>query len=217
MTLSSVSFWADFFGIAVVALTVFAAIAGYFSWYFNSRVDALKDEALQRFKIESAEKIASAEAQSASANEKAAASEKEAAIARLEAERIKGVVAWRSVAVEGAGRMEKVLSAKPGSVNLRYTDGDPEALYLAIQLEHILVKSHWKIGVGAVKPANGIVFGINLPEADNPDRQTLGEALLAAKISFGSQPMLPIAIGFGMSNIPDAPILMIGSRAPVLP
>src|ERR1700730_17440080 len=65
---------------------------------------------------------------------RAAELEKEAANAKLETERLKATVAWRSISPEIAASLEKILSETPGSVNLRYTDGDPEALFLAIQI-----------------------------------------------------------------------------------
>lgn len=166
---------------------------------------------------ESREETAKAFKEAAGANERAGKLEMEAAAARLETEKLKSIVAWRSLSSQEASEMGKVLSAKPGSVNLRYMDGDPEALFLAIQISKILERSHWKIAAGAVKPANGIVFGVNLPEADNPDRQTLREALSAAHIPFGSQPIVPGGVAFSLSTIPGGPTLMIGSKAPTFP
>jgi hypothetical protein len=66
--LETASLW---FNIAVVALTVLAAIAGVFSLYFSSRLDALKDSDFARFQLESREKIAAANSAPAEANEPA--------------------------------------------------------------------------------------------------------------------------------------------------
>src|SRR5215831_5748035 len=97
--------------------------------------------------------------------QRAADLEKEAASARLETEKLKAVVAWRIIPTESASQLEKALSDKPGSVNLRYTEGDPESLFLAIQLSNILSKAKWQIAAGSLKPANAILFGISLPDA----------------------------------------------------
>jgi hypothetical protein len=51
---------------------------------------------------------------------RAAELEKEAANARLETERLKQVVAWRSILPDNTSKLESALAAKPGSVNLRY-------------------------------------------------------------------------------------------------
>jgi hypothetical protein len=72
------------------------------------------------------EKIADAGAAASAANERAET-------ARLEQEKLKAQLAWRLIPPSIAPELKRVLSANPGSVNLRYTDGDPEALYLAIQ------------------------------------------------------------------------------------
>jgi hypothetical protein len=151
----------------------------------------------------------------AKANERAARLESEAATAKLETEKLKQVVAWRIIPPEAATELEKVLSGKPGSVNLRYTDGDPEALFLAVQISQILEKAKWQIAVGAVKFANAIVFGIALPDAAGADAQTLRSAFVAAKISFLTGPLPQGGAAFSISTIPGAPTLMIGSRMPV--
>jgi hypothetical protein len=83
------------------------------------------------------------------------------------------------------------LGAKPGSVNLRWTDGDPEALYLAIQVSHILAKSKWQLATGSVKPLNAIVFGITIPDAAGNDVQTLREAFSAGGVAFSTRGLPP--------------------------
>jgi hypothetical protein len=144
---------------------------------------------------------------------RAAELEKEAADARLETERLKQVVAWRSISPEGASKLEKVLAVKPGSVNLRFTDGDPEALFLAIQISRILSKANWKIGMGASKLPNGILFGIAIPDATGDDIQTLREAFSSAKIQFSTD-AIPQGIELLTTTIAGAPMLHVGSRAP---
>lgn len=191
----------------------------------------IKESHWEKERTASNERIAELGKETAEANKKAveagegtamalakgAALEKEAATARLETEKLKAVVTWRSIPLDSTAAMEKVLSAKPGSVNLRYMDGDPEALYLAIQISTILERSHWRIAPGSLKPMNGIIFGINIPKMDRSDGQTLGEALSAARMPFATEPMPSASVGFGVSTIDGAPILMIGSRRPVLP
>ena len=149
--------------------------------------------------------------------ERAAVLEKEAANARLETEKIKKSVAWRVIPPDSVSVFEKVLSAKPGAVNLRYTDGDPEALFLAIQISQILTKAHWKIASGAVKFSNAIVFGIGLPDASGADAQTLLDAFLAAKVQVSPDALPDIIMSVSSSTIEGAPRLVIGSKTPTLP
>lgn len=149
------------------------------------------------------------------ANENTAKLAHEAAAAKLETEKLKQVVAWRVIPPEAIAELEKVLSRKPGSVNLRYTDGDPEALFLAIQISQIFEKAKWQVAPGAEKFANAIQFGIALPDSAGADAQTLRSAFVAAKLSFSTGPLPQRGVSFSVSTIPGAPILMVGSRMPV--
>ncbi len=151
----------------------------------------------------------------AKANERAANLESETAAAKLETEKLKQVLAWRIIPASGGADLEKVLSGKPGKVNLRYTDGDPEALFLAIQISQILGRAKWQVAPGSEKFANAIQFGISLPDSAGEDAQTLRSAFVAAKISFSTGPLPPLGASFSVSTIAGAPTLMIGSRAPV--
>jgi hypothetical protein len=148
---------------------------------------------------------------------RAAELEKEAATARLETEKLKAVVAWRTISQSDTTALEKVLAANPGSVNLRWQDGDPEALFLAIQISQVLGKANWQVGGGSFKPANSILFGVVLPPDSGADADTLRQALTAAHIPFSSVPISQAGASFNVSTIAGAPFLMIGSRMPVLP
>ena len=83
MTFSSLVFWESFSGIAVVVLTVLASIAGLGTWYFSSRVNAVKDVAFDRFKTESATDIASANRIAEEARLDTAKALKEVALAKV--------------------------------------------------------------------------------------------------------------------------------------
>lgn len=133
--------------------------------------------------------------------------------ARLETERIKTTVAWRTIAPASASELEKVLSAKPWVVNLRWTDNDPEALFLAIQFSQILVKAHWAVMPGALKPDNTIVFDIRIPDIAGVDVTSLRDAFTKAKISFSTKPVPP-GNSFSAMEVAGVPLLMIGSRPP---
>lgn len=171
----------------------------------------------------SEQRIADANQEAGRANEnagnailRAAELEKEAAAARLETEKIKEVVAWRVLTKENASELEKVLAAKPGSVNLRYVDGDPEALYLTIQINQILSQAHWKVAPGGLKIPNALIFGIALPDANGVDAETLRAGFSAAKIPYSTNPLpnTGATINFMTSTIAGAPTLIVGSRMP---
>jgi hypothetical protein len=186
---------------ALAAVAVVGATTGVI--VSQKQQSAADQEALEKYKADSGVRTAILE--------------KEAADARSETERIKQVVAWRTITPVDALKLETALAEKPGAVNLRYMDGDPEALFLAIQISQILDKAHWRIAPGVVKPSNAIVFGIDLPDASGVDAQTLRRAFLAAKVPFSPNELPPDGISFSISTIDGAPTLMVGSRAPALP
>jgi hypothetical protein len=111
--------------------------------------------------------------------------------------------------------MGAVLSQNPGGVNLRWIDGDPEAQFLAVQLSQIFGRAKWQVGAGGVKPSNGILFGIVMPPASGVDADAIREALAAGKIRYSAVPVSQTGIHFNVSNVPNAPFLMVGSRLPV--
>ncbi len=116
-------------------------------------------------------------------------------------EKLKAVVAWRTIAPDVATTLENALAAHPGSVNLRYTDGDPEALFLAIQVSQILAKAHWQVAPGAIKPDNAIVFGIALPDGIGQDAQTLRTAFGTENLPFSTSPVPPAGVKlFDLNN-----------------
>lgn len=201
---------ANIFLICALAIGVIATVLVV--WMGN-----VKEEYLRRDLADTNARAEEAKAASSGANARAAELEKEAANARLETERIKEAVAWRVMPPESASELGKVLAAKPGSVNLRYMDGDPEALFLAIQISQILSKAHWKVAPGAVKPDNAIVFGVGLPDGSGVDAQTLRVAFSAAKVPYSTNALPPAGVSFSISTIEGAPTLMIGSKKPALP
>jgi hypothetical protein len=181
-------------------------------------------DAFELYKLRVAAQVAEAKKEGIDAGKtagdalvRAAELEKDAANARLETEKIKKVVAWRIIPPDEVSKLENALVAKPGSVNLRYMDGDPEALFLAIQISQILTKSRWQVAPGAFKPSNALVFGIDLPDSEGADAQTLRDAFSTAKIPFSVNAMPSSGISFSVSTIAGAPILMIGSKQPPLP
>jgi hypothetical protein len=217
--------WENAMVVFLIVAGFFALIAGAATWAVVrlQRIElAESQKAFNEYKLAAEGKVAEAKTEGIKAGEKAgnalvraAELEKEAANAKLETERLKATVAWRSISPEIAASLEKILSATPGSVNLRYTDGDPEALFLAIQISNVLAKSKWQVAPGALKIGNSLTFGFVLPDGESADGKTLRAAFAAAKIPFSVQlPQANTMAGFNMSMIPGASILMVGSRTP---
>jgi hypothetical protein len=195
----------------IAALAIGVIATAVVVWMGNA-----KEQYLSRDLADTNARAEEARATSSEANARAAELEAAAANARLETERIRKAVAWRAIPVEIAAELERALSAKPGSVNLRYMDGDPEALFLAEQYSRILRKANWAVAPGALKPTNTVVFGIRLPDDSGFDARTLRDAFTEAKVAFSTD-SLPQGIGFSVMTIEGAPTLMIGSKEPALP
>lgn len=212
-----------FLGIGAIA-AIFVGISTYAVVRLQKAEAKDTNDAFELYKLGVATQVADAKREGIEAGKsagnalvRAAELEKEAANARLETEKIKKVVAWRVISPEDSLKLEQALSTKPGSVNLRYTDGDPESLFLAIQISQILTKAKWQVAPGALKPSNAIVFGINLPDADGIDAQTLRGAFSTAGIRFSINALPLGGVGFMISTIAGAPTLMVGSKLPTLP
>lgn len=228
MSADDVSWWANWILVGAllvgVAATYAIVVSGNIKEANLKRELKEKDDALEAYKLTVEGKVADARSEGIKAGEtasnallRAAELEKEAANARLETEKIKSVVQWRTFSAAQNTDMESVLSAKPGSINLRWMDGDPEAMFLAIQLSQLLQRAHWNVAPGSVKPANGIIFGLLLPPEAGDDAETLRKALIIAKLPFSAVPAPEEGVSFNTSFIAGAPFLYIGSRMPVVP
>jgi hypothetical protein len=123
--------------------------------------------------------------------------------AKLEQERIKAALAWRTLTPEMTAKLTENLSKSPSNVNIRYTDGDPEALFLAIQFANILQKAKWQTGLGALKIQNTLLFGIWIPGNGAPT-QTLRDSFAAALVPFSAETLPPtgISIESAASTVP---------------
>ncbi len=146
--------------LAFLAVAAIAAAAVGISTYATIRLAKEEAEAakaeLDAYKLTVDAKVADAKREGIKAGEtaanaqlRAAELEKEAANAKLQTEKIKQVVAWRMLSVEDADNLSRTLKSSPGKVNLRYTDGDPESLFFAIQLSKVLTDSNWEVAGGA--------------------------------------------------------------------
>ena len=147
---------------------------------------------------------------------RAAQLEKEAADVRLESEKLKAVVEWRTLSDSQAKALLAQLSIKPGALNLRWTNGDPEAFFLASQIAKILEQAKWNFAPGAALLSNQLIVGVSIPPSENPDADSLRNAFAAAHIEY-SKEVPRFAAMFNVSIIPNAPVLMIGSRPQVFP
>jgi hypothetical protein len=177
----------------------------------NERAARLEKEAAQA----NAE-VAKANATAAAANERAAALEKEAANARLEQERLKAQMAWRTIDPAMAAVLKAALAAKPGKINIKHPNGDTEAEYLAIQFGKIFSEAKWQIGMFSEQMPGIVAWGLFVPDTPSDQEATVAirDSLRSAGFSFSTEPLQQLTgTGFG-SLIPSAATFFIGSKPP---
>ena len=195
------------------------------------KVDAAKD--LEAARAESDAKIAVARAESAvaikkaqadiatavtetaKANERAATLEKEAASARAEQERLKLIVAWRTLSADVGNTMVRRLREGTALVKVAYVAGDPEVLGLAIQFSKVLEAANWKVVPEAMTFSSQLVFEIRVPGPENETVNLLRKALDDAHVPFITEAIPPadMAVVHGGTEQPQA-TLFIGSKRP---
>ncbi len=199
------SAWWNGWVVASLAIAAFAAVAVVVTTQivvFLQKVETREAQAdLEKYKADVAARVAEA-------NEKAAT-------AQLEQERLKAKLAWRNLSLDESSALEKALASRPGTVNLWYTAGDPEAMYLAIQYSHVFSSAHWHV-LPASATLAGIVFGVAAPDASGTYAESLRTALVKAGIAFSIAPLPTWQSTTGATRNPNFPMLMIGSRQPTV-
>jgi hypothetical protein len=166
------------------------------------------------------EQIATLHSSASASEERAADTRKQtatletaAAQARLEQERLKQTVAWRSLQPEIAGRLMEVLATKPQNVIIAYTAYDPESLFYAGHFMEAFKWAGWHSTAEGRAYARWIIFGIHIPGPESEGVILLRKAFDAAGISYGTDdPPTPEMVFGGASHAPGVPILIIGSK-----
>jgi len=169
-------------------------------------INAVREEASTQNKI--------LEKATADATAHAADANKAAADANDRAAKIMKDVAWRMLSPADANTLRATLESDIGDVNIRYTDGDPEALFFALQLSNIFSAAHWQVGFGGIKLQNAIAFGLFIPGPVTAQVTRLRKAFNDANILFDPEDLPPIGMGTVVSTVPDGAILMVGSKEP---
>jgi hypothetical protein len=153
--------------------------------------------------------------QAAEANERTASLEKEAAQARLEQERLKQIVSWRTISSEAGNKMVAILKANPTFIKLAYVGADPEALGLAIQFSKVLETAGWTMAPEAMTFSSQLVLEIRVPGPENEAVKLLRNALNEAGIPFLTEtvPQADMAFAPNSPSVPAA-TLFVGSKRP---
>jgi hypothetical protein len=145
---------------------------------------------------------------------RAAQSQQDAEQARLEQEKLKAQLAWRSLTPEIAAQMTSRLSTSKHSVILAYVSNDPEALWLAIQFSKIFDAAKWKVIPQSRTYAGRLVFGISVSGRANTATSLLRRVLSESGVPFSTNKIPPPEMSIGDPNTKADVTLMVGSKAP---
>jgi hypothetical protein len=153
---------------------------------------------------------------------RAAGLENDAAQARLEQERLKLLVAWRSLTNDQFDALSEALRRYGGHrVLIIHAGGDSEANLFAIGLERIFTAAGWLAWPQARTHETDLIFGLAIPGSTNPDTAILRAAFRSANIGFGEPVQLPTPfqiVRFALEGVdtPDnLPMIFVGSRPPI--
>lgn len=166
---------------------------------------------LRKDTAEARAELGKANADIARANARAAALENDAAQARLEQERLKAQLAWRTIAPVPAGNLTALLALKAAQVNIQYPSGDTEAEYLAIQFANLFEKAGWQVAMFSATIHGAVIWGLFIPDPAYDATPTIREAFTAVGIGFSTDALPPAGMGFG-NSFPNAPILFVGTK-----
>jgi len=89
--------------------------------------------------------VASAGERAATANERAAILEKENLATKLQYERLKAAVSWRTIEPRDLELLTRHLATRPSVVQLEYVQGDPESQNLAAYLRAAFMQAKWTV------------------------------------------------------------------------
>jgi hypothetical protein len=190
----------------IIALVVSTASA--FLLYKSSSV--MQDEANQRI-AEWTSKTEDAKAEAARANEAAAN-------AKLEQEKIRAQLAWRTLNKDQFDSLVEAFKKHRGSINLVYGSNDSESQFLAIQFSKLFETAGWTIS-GSARTMPGIVFGILIPGKHSSRADVVRTEFTKVGIPFSMQdipvnnPGISIDMGSDR-NIASDVTIFIGSKPP---
>lgn len=217
MSIESLESASSFWAISSLVLTGVLAISGALAWYFSDQAGAAKDERLKREIASATTRGAEANEKAAKANERAAVLEKQAADTLLKYETLKSNVAWRSIPEATLKELTQELAKQPSSLVLRRVDNDPEALFLAIQIEKAFDDAKWRVQNESVTLAGQLAFGVFIhgPTEPNagPEATRVREIFTALKLQFGIDHLtLGTALGSMDPSFSPKVIITVGSK-----
>jgi len=165
------------------------------------------------------------------AEQKIAVANSIAETARLEQERLKQLVKWRTVLPDDMKALVAELAKGSGEIDIAFAPSDPESEYFAFKIIGNDGFAAVNDSGGAIKwrvylrpwISNAMFFGIAIPGPENAQINLLRRAFSAAHIKFSTEmppdEVPPIKLGAGLAYTPppqhDA-LIVVGLRNPPL-
>lgn len=149
----------------------------------------------------------------ARAHEQAALLEKQAADAKLEQEKLKEQLAWRTIPSDQIEKMVAALSKGPASITIAYVSNDPEALWLGIQLSKVFERAGWGVNAQGRVYNDQLLFGLFVNGA-GPEANLVKKVFADVGVGFSTEPVPPPPIAYMVVSPPPPVLVMIGSKQP---
>jgi hypothetical protein len=156
-----------------------------------------------------------------------AAAEKDTAQARLDQEKIRSSLAWRTIAPAVRKQIATLLQNTGGSVTLAYVEHDPESISFALAIRQIFddanVLAHsdkWQIVPEPRVYARSVLFGLFISGPDRAVVDSIRKAFAAAQIPFFTRDTPNLGVEIGTLSQPPVPLttkalIMVGSKRPL--
>ena len=222
---SVVERWGPVFGEGLVVIGVATEI-------LFANLARLKANGLQRLsdeKVASAnERAAQAQAMAEQANARGVMLMKEANEARLEQERLKAVLAWRTIPKTARTNIASRLAQHVGTVTIAYIQNDPESIFFAVSIKEIFEEANniakqpiWHVSIEPRMYSDKAVFGLYISgQGNSVSTQAIQQAFSSQNIPFSPQHMPNQGINVGPSlalgPIPlrTEALIVVGSKTP---
>lgn len=197
-----------------------AAVFVVASWFTGTRVAALQDRELERYKSDAGIKIANANEMSARANERAGKLEKEAADLTTKNLELEAAISPRRLTRREQSALASLTGFAGQTVEIKSYSSDTEGLILATQVLDALSKAGIRVQDNrlTMQPAGSVVFGISVDGSERKLVAALRNALsrdgsLMASSTVPS-PGLAFSVSFGAysGGPPPGAIIVVGAK-----
>jgi hypothetical protein len=204
---------------------VFGFLAAGFvvaSWFTGTKLAALQDRELARYKKDADVRIANADENAAKANERAGNLEKEAAELTSKNLQLEAAIAPRRLSEEQEKALASLSAFANRPVEIKSYSGDTESLILATQIATELAKSKINILDNrlTMQPAGSVSFGVSV---EGPDKELVQElkkilsmdgSLMAASSFSLPNRGFSAQVSFGMitRSTPSAATITVGVK-----